>query len=315
VTSTQLADALRRERIGLLCDGLCAVNGAFVPAFAKLTTNRGTPLFVATVTTLFAGCFAGALLLLKGEWRPMIERDTGWRLALIGALATGVAFTLFYNGVQRSTAVETALCLQIEPLYSLIAAWAFLGHRPDRRRIAATACILAGIVFAVGTRGLSASSGVWLLMVTPVCWQASHLVVLRGLRGVSPPVLTAARYVYGSLVLVPCALLSGDLTAPRSDLASSLSLLALQGVILSYVGTLFWYQAVTRLDLARTTAIVVPSTPVLSLLASFALLREVPTANQCVGMGLIASGVLAFATAPDASRAPSVSAEELRNTA
>ena len=40
-----------RRRLGLLFAGLCALNGAFVPAVAKLTTARGDALFVATVTT------------------------------------------------------------------------------------------------------------------------------------------------------------------------------------------------------------------------------------------------------------------------
>jgi len=40
----------RQERIGLVCAALCALNGAFVPAVAKLTTNAASPLFVATAT-------------------------------------------------------------------------------------------------------------------------------------------------------------------------------------------------------------------------------------------------------------------------
>lgn len=291
-----------RERIGLLCAALCALNGAFVPAVAKLTTNLGSALFVATVTTLFAALIAGVVLAAQGQWRALVGPRTGWRLALVGALGTGVAFTLFYAGTQRSTAVETALCLQIEPLYSLLAAWAFLGHRPDRRRILATAALLAGIFIAVGMRGLSGSSGAWLLLATPLCWQASHLVVLRGLRGVTAPILTAARYVYGSLALVSYGVLTGELAVPqRADLLAALPLLALQGLVLSYLGTLVWYQAVLRLDLARTTAIVVPSIPLLSFAASFAILHEVPTANQWAGMALVAVGVLAFVTGPEAA--------------
>jgi len=87
---------------------------------------------------------------------------------------------------------------------------------------------------------------------------------------------------------------------PWVDVLRLLPLLALQGVILFYVGTLLWYQAVTRLDLARTTAIVVPSIPLLSLGASFVLLGEVPSAYQSIGMLVTAAGVLTFATAAPA---------------
>jgi drug/metabolite transporter (DMT)-like permease len=80
-----------------------------------------------------------------------------------------------------------------------------------------------------------------------------------------------------------------------------LPLLALQGVVLAYVGTNLWYQAITRLDLPRTTAIVVPSIPLLSFGASFLLLGEVATPAQWAGLALTAMGVLAFVTAPHAA--------------
>ena len=70
--------------------------------------------------------------------------------------------------------------------------------------------------------------------------------------------------------------------------------------MLCYLGTIVWYAAIARLDLARTTAIVVPSIPVLSLAATFLLLGEVPTLRQALGMLLTAAGVLAFVTAPHA---------------
>jgi len=296
----------RTERIGLVFAALCALNGAFVPAFAKLTTNVGSPFFVAAATTCFAGGFAAVVLAVHAELSVLVRRGLALRLVGVGALGTAAPFMLFYSGAHRSTAIEAALCLQIEPVYSLLAAWLVLHHVPTPRRIAAIGVLLAGIVLAVGTRGIAASSGVWLLLVTPLCWQASHLLVLRGLPGVSPLVLTGARYVDGGVLLAVLWWLSeGGATLPQgATLVQLLPLLAVQGIVLAYVGTLAWYQAIARLDLARTTAIVVPSIPVLSLGASFLLLGEIPSLTQALGMVLIASGVLAFVTAPDASGQP-----------
>jgi drug/metabolite transporter (DMT)-like permease len=293
----------QQERVGLLFAALCALNGALVPAVAKLTTDRGAPLLVATVTTLFGGMFAALVLAIRGELPVLARGVAGRRLVAVGALGSGLAFQLFFAGASRSSAIETVLCLQIEPAYSLLAAWLVLGHRPTARRVVAVGILLVGIALAVGGRSVLPSRGVWMLLATPLCWQASHLIVLRGLVGIAPAVLTGARYVYGSVVLVFCWLLSGGMgnLPPAATLPTLLPLLAFQGVVLGYVGTLLWYQAVTRLDLARSTAIVVPSIPLLSLLASFLLLGEVPTAQQWAGLLLTATGVLIFATAPDAA--------------
>ena len=290
----------REERLGLICAGLCALNGAFVPAVAKLTTDRLDPLAVATVTSLFAAGAAVVVLAMRGELGILVRRDVLPGLAAIGALGTALAFFLFFEGARRATAIEAALCLQTEPVYALIVARVFLGHRPTRRRLLASAVALAGIALAIGVHRLEVTRGLAFILLTPLAWQLSHVVALRKLRGISPSVLTGARYVHGGLLLALILLVrtGPDVGRLAADLAPALPLLALQGIVLSYVGTILWYGAITRIDLARSTAIVVPSIPLLSFGASFVLLGEVATPAQWAGLLLTAAGVLAFVTAP-----------------
>ena len=126
--------------------------------------------------------------------------------------------------------------------------------------------------------------------------------------------LTGARYIYGGLLLAVAWLAFGGSLSELAALAPALPLLALQGIVLAYLGTMVWYAAIARLDLARTTAIVVPSIPILSLGATFALVGEVPTARQMLGMLLAVAGVLAFVTAPNVAawreRIPSITAPD-----
>jgi drug/metabolite transporter (DMT)-like permease len=293
----------RAEGLGLLFAALCAVNGAFVPAISKLTTDRADPIFVAAASSLVAALAAAAVLAARGGLTVLFEPGRLARLALLGTLGTGAAFVLFFEGVSRSTAIETALCLQIEPVYSLLFARVFLGHPLTRRRVIGVALLLAGIALAVGVEGVRGSSGVWLLLATPLCWQASHLLVLKRLPGLAPPQLTGARYVFGGVVLcLYWALRAGPATIPAAEvLTPLLPVLVLQGLITFYLGTTLWYGAIERLDLARTTAIVVPSIPILSLGASFLLLGEVASAREWAGLVLCVGGVLVFATAPHAA--------------
>lgn len=295
------------ERTGLAYAGLCAASGAFVPGVAKLTTSQADPLAVAAVTTLFAALAALVVLAVRRELGLLVRRDLAGRLVLIGLLGTTLALFSYFEGVRRTSAIDAALCLQIEPAYSILVSWMVLGHRPTPRRVVAVAVLLAGISLAVQGGTLHDPLGVAFLLATPLCWQISHLVVLRRLRGVDPLVLTGARYLYGGLLLGAGWIASGGVSdLPASgDLARLLPVLAIQGVLLSYAGTLLWYQSILRLDLARATAIVVPSVPVLSLLVSFLLVGEVPTPAQWLGTALTVAGVVAFVTAPQA-----VSADE-----
>jgi len=291
-----------QERSGLVFAALCALNGAFVPAFAKLTTGAADGLFVAAATSVFAGLAAAVLLAVRGELGRLFARGRLPYLLAIGALGTAVTFLLFYEGARRTSAILTALCLQSEPVYSLLLARVALGHPITPRRLAAVGGIVSGIALALNPAGASGWLGVAMLLATPLGWQLSHLIVLRGLRDVEPATLTGARYLFGGAILAAGWAASGGVARlPASDaLARLVPVLALQGVVLSFVGTLLWYATIARLDLARATSIVVPSIPLLSLGASFLLLGEVAGPREWAGLTLTAAGVLAFVTAPDA---------------
>lgn len=300
-SALQSPDALRRERLGLLFAALCAIDGAFTASISKLNTNLADAAFVAAAITLFGAVCSTAQLAWRGELGLLVRRDLAPGLIAIGLLGTAVAFLLFFEGSQRSSGIEIALCIQTEPAYALLLAWIALGQRPTPMRIAASAAIVMGIGIAVGVEQARGSAGVWLLLATPIAWQLSHLIALRGLRGVNPRVLTAARYVYGSAFLVVLWLLRGGLERfPAADVwPRLLPTLALQGVVLAWGGTLLWYNAITRLDLPRTTSIVVPSILILSFGATFLVLGEVPTPREWLGLAITALGVLTFVRSSD----------------
>jgi drug/metabolite transporter (DMT)-like permease len=298
-----LTPAQREERTGLVFASLCAGLGAFTAPIAKLGTGLAGASFVAAFATLCGGAFALAQLAWRGELSLLVRRDLAPGLLGVSFLGTGVAFLLFFEGSQRASAIETALCVQSEPAFSLGLAWLALGHTPTPARVLATAAILAGIGISVGLEHASGSPGVWLLLATPLAWQLSHLVVFRRLAGVPPHVITAARYVYGGLFLLVAWLARGGaahLPPPESWPRLAL-VLPLQGFVLGWCGTFTWYNAIARLDLARATAIVVPSVPLLSFGATFLVLGEVASPREWLGLAITAAGVIAFVRAEAAS--------------
>jgi len=294
----------RSERAGLGFAGLCALSGAFMTPVARLVTERGDPLFIAAATTCLAGLAAVVVLASQGQLRALIRGgDAAW-FALLGALGTMLPNLLFFLGTSRTSALDAVLCLQVEPAYSLLLAWLVLGHRLTLRRVVAAGVLLAGIACAVTGESHADPIGIALLLATPLAWQLSHLIVLRRMSGSGSRLLTAARYVWGGFWLAGAVALfsffSGADLLPPHVAAAQLPVLALQGVVLFYAGTMLWYEAIARLDLARATAIVVPSIPMLTLATSFAIVGELPSARQLAGLTLIAAGVLAFVRAPHA---------------
>lgn len=106
--------------------------------------------------------------------------------------------------------------------------------------------VAGGIALALDARASSGWLGLVLLLATPLCWQLAHVVSIRGLPGVSAHTFTTARYVFGGLLLVPAWVARGGLTSlpPADVLVGLVPVLAIQGVVLTFVGTIFWYETI-----------------------------------------------------------------------
>lgn len=291
-------------RVGLAFAGLCALNGAFVAPIARITTAQSDPLQVAIYVTLFAGVAGAIVLGVRGRLGVLFRGRDARVFAVLGAVGTMLPNILFFWGTARTSALDAALCLQTEPVISLLFAWLVLGHRLTLRRSLSAALLVVGIVIAT-TGGVARDPlGVAMLLATPIAWQSSHLIVLRRLPKATPELLTGARYVWGGFWLGLVALVwmavSGQPSVGALDFRTELPLIALQGVIVYYMGTMLWYQVISRLDLARATSIVVPSVPVLTLVVAYLLLGEVPSRSQLIGLCVVTVGVVSFVTSPHA---------------
>ncbi len=291
-------------RAGLVFAALCALNGAFVAPVARISTAANDPLQVAVIVTLFAALAAAVVLAMRGRLLELFMGPDAIAFCALGALGTMVPTVLFFSGTARTSAIDAALCLQTEPVFSLLLSWLVLGHRLTLRRTLSAGVLLVGLALSAASGANRDIVGVCMLLATPLAWQASHLLVLRRLVTASPETLTGARYLWGGVWLGIAAIGSAALfdRAPFrvADPRAELPLLAFQGVALYFVGTMLWYQVIARLDLARATAIVVPSVPVLSTAVAYLLLGEIPTTRQLAGLAFITIGVLSFVVSPHA---------------
>jgi drug/metabolite transporter (DMT)-like permease len=65
-----------------------------------------------------------------------------------GVLAIGLAYLLWYQGVQRIGSSRTAIYQNLTPVIALVAAWAWLGETPLLLQLAGVVAVLVGLALA-----------------------------------------------------------------------------------------------------------------------------------------------------------------------
>jgi len=293
----------REFRVGIASAILTTIIAAVQPVITRYGAERIDPLLFCAGSMTVAASILAAVMWRRGEIGTLVSRR--WTLRLIalsmaGSVATSLALIF---GLRRIDAIAGVILLQSEPLYSLLLSTIFLGERPSRRQLIATAVILIGIgsVFGAG-RAFTPWSAAGLLFLTPLFWQTSHVISL----GVMPPLseicVTGARVIFAAVALVTILLVSDfNAVTGLADLRTLAVIFATGGFVYVF-GSLTWYGAINRLSLAWTTALTIPGVPLLSFLFAIIFLGEHPSGRELGGMLVAVTGVLFLVLGADAGR-------------
>ncbi|MCX5390818.1 EamA family transporter [Streptomyces sp. NBC_00094] len=174
----------------------------------------------------------------------LVGRPTvAWKWIVGVGLVLGVAkFGLLFTGMDLGApAGLSSLVLQIQAVFTALFAFAALGERPGRRKVAGMAVALAGIgvaavdegAFDGGTAG--ALTGFALVVAAAACWGVSNVLT----RKASPPDALNFMVWVSTVPVLPLLALSLLLEGPERDLA------ALRGLDWTGVGVIVYVAWIT----------------------------------------------------------------------
>ena len=295
----------REFRIGLVSAIATTIIAAVQPVITRYGATSIDPMLFCAGSMTVAASILAVVMWRRGEIGALFSRQWTPRLialSMAGSVATSL--TLIF-GLRKIDAIAGVILLQSEPLYSLLLSTIFLGERPSRRQLIATAVILIGIgsVFGAG-RAFTPLSAAALLFLTPLFWQTSHVISL----GVMPPLseicVTGARTIFAAVVLVTIFLVSDSGAVNALADSRTLAVIFVTGALIYVLGSLTWYGAINRLSLAWTTALTIPGVPMLSFLFAIIFLGEHPSVHEVRGMLIAVAGVLFLVLGADAGRRP-----------
>lgn len=286
----------RDERQGLALMLAEDVVWGLYPVFTRDLVSSVDPIFAAGVASL-----AGALpfigwLGLKGQLHHAARSDLRWGLLAIALLATVLASLCFFTGVSRTSGINASLLGQSEPLYSVILASLFLKEAVSRAQLGAMALLVGGAVAVLWKDGITLRDGDLLILLTPLWYQLSHLFAKRLMpRLPSTMLIPAVRLSVGGAILLAIALVWHPETATVLTDGGMMARLVLFGLVFMSLEKLLFYEALKRLDLAKASALLVPSVAV-GVVGSWWILGEALALNQLVGLVLILGGLVWMAS-------------------
>jgi drug/metabolite transporter (DMT)-like permease len=293
----------REFRTGLINAIATTIIAAVQPVITRYGAKNIDPmLFSAGSMTVAAAILAGVMW-RRGEIGVLISRRWISRLVALSMAGSVATSLMLIFGLRKIDAIAGVILLQSEPLYSLLLATIFLGERPSRRQLIATAVILIGIgsVFGAG-RAFTPFSAAALLFLTPLCWQTSHVISLSVMPPLSEICVTGARTIFAAIVLVALFLVSDFRAVTSLAEPLTLTVIFVTGALVYTLGSLTWYGAINRLSLAWTTALTIPGVPMLSFLFAIIFLGEHPSVREIGGMLIAVAGVLFLVLGADAGR-------------
>ncbi|GAA2525939.1 MULTISPECIES: EamA family transporter [Streptomyces] len=219
-----------------------------------------------------------------------------WKWIVGVGLVLGVAkFGLLFVGMDAGMPGGlSSLVLQVQAVFTALFAFALLGERPSRVRLAGMAVALAGIGVAAVDEGASGPLGGFALVVAAAaCWGASNILTRRA----APPDALNFMVWVSTVPVLPLLALSLLLEGPERDL-EALAGLDWRGagtvLFVAWIATVFGFGAwgwLLRRHPASTVAPFSLLVPVFGMSSAALFLGESVTPLRWCAAALLVGGV------------------------
>jgi drug/metabolite transporter (DMT)-like permease len=284
MTMKRSVGSAQAERTGTLLILVEDLLWGLFPTFTHLLVSGRDPLLVAGISSLAAG-IPFLLYLLIRHGRAAIPARALWlRLGLVALFGQVFSSLCFFLGTAETSALNATLLSQVEPLYSMLLASLFLKEAIGRRQLLATLLLVMGACSVLLDGSFTLNRGDLLVLFTPLWYQVAHLLAKRLFGELATPLtIPAVRLSLGGLVLLVVA--ESRMPGLQVVAIPALEMLKLVAFGLGFIGLekLLWYEALRRLELARATALLVPSVGI-GVLGAVVLGKEAPRVGHAVGL-------------------------------
>jgi drug/metabolite transporter (DMT)-like permease len=260
--------------------------------FMRLGAAEFGPVALSALRVAGATLFLAPLLALRGEGAAL---RTHWRpIAVIGIVNSALPFALFSLAALAINAGLSSVLNATAPLWGALVAWAWLGERPARERVAGLAIGFGGVAllawdkasFKPGEHGVSPALAVAACLLATLCYGFGANYTKRHLAGVAPLATATGSQAVAALALALPALWLWPAVRPGALAWASLAALA---VLCTGVAYILYFRLIARLGAARAITVTF-LIPLFGVLWGWLFLGEAVTPAMLGGGAIIVLG-------------------------
>lgn len=271
--------------------GLAAIwGGSFL--FMRVAGPEFGPATLSALRAAGAVALLLPLLALRGELGAL-RRHAG-AIAIVGITNSGLPFLLFATASLAITAGLSSIFNATTPLWGALVAWAWLGDRPDRGRLAGLALGFAGVLWLAwdkaslkpGEHGVSPAMAIAACLAATACYGWSASFTKKRLTGVPPLALAAGSQVSAAVFLAVPALLTWPSHSPGATAWAAAIALSLLCTGVAYV---LYFRLIAHLGPANAISVTF-LIPVFAVLWGGLFLGEALTPAMAGGCAVVLAG-------------------------
>lgn len=263
---------------------------AFFPVVTVLSYVAVPSMVALAWSTTFACLFFLGVVTFKRRWREMGSFHL-WKYIVGITIFNGVSFyALYFTALKYTTPGNAAIISLLEILTSFLFFNVILKEKISKEYILGALLMIigAGIVLAPNFAGINI--GDFLILATTLIAPVGNMFQQRARKIASAETIVFLRNLLAAPIIFLFAFLFGQ-HATFADIQVSLLFLLINGIVLLGFSKLLWVEGIHRMSVTKAMALQ-GAGPLVTLLAAWALLSQVPTIWQMASLIPLLLGVL-----------------------
>ena len=281
---------MKNKTIGIIAILLASIMWAIEPIFVKLSYETSDFIQTNTIRAIFALLVAFIYILIKRKPKDLkLSKKDVAPMVYIALVATLFADFMYVFSLSLVPVVNAVIIGHMQPVFIVVFGIFIL--KSDKLTsfdyIGIVLMVVSGILVTTGSlenlMSLNLGTiGDLFVLSAAIAWATTAIVTRKYVKHLDTGVLAFYRFSLAAIVLTIFLIVNN-----RFFIANFYQVAV--GIIVG-LGTVLYYESLTRIKAAQTSALEL-STPVFATVLAFFLLSEVPTLMQIVGVVLLLLGL------------------------